>query len=303
LTPQQAKRFRWKKPAATAGFKAAESNNKNKTPSIFDSGAIDSFPMIRPHDEPAFRLTTDILKHRLSVLKREKLVAMKSRAEHLSKLDDAKKCIRDRFENQLRDWISWSWPINDGRERVGPNTPVPPVDGPYELVGSPNGKDVLLPRLDENRCESSDLDVTKGANVHRIWNSFIEQCPKRTMENHKPQPLATRPVNNSAVLDETPPIRYRRLSVFEHLSHSREIDQCRALPHILKHRYAPPSTKASKKKDKSKHAPPNQSEICWKALLLQPKSASQERANEWSIVRNHFTTNSRSHKVLGIVQQ
>lgn len=191
-TPQQAKRFRWKKTNATTATKRSTSgdiddatngsNGQNK-PSVFDSGTIDSFPMIRPHDDAAFRLATDMMKHRLAFLKRERMSSMKDRFEALQKLQRQEEWLQERFENQRRMWIQWAWPANIGRAQVDYNTPVPPVEGPYVLKDpSESGKGRLHT---SSRCESisekedpaADLDEGKmGDNVRHIWDSFVNTC-------------------------------------------------------------------------------------------------------------------------------
>ena len=294
-TPQQAKRFRWKKTATPVAAKTT--TGKTGKVSVFDSGVIHSFPMIRPHDETAFRLATDMMKHQLGVLKRERMSSMKERHENLAKLNAQKKRLFARFQNQLRDWVSWAWPINLGREHVDSSTPVPPVEGPYVLV------DPELCRLENPADENTEtseqkLLVNKGANVHRIWNSFLDQCPpsqssSESLVSPSLQPFGTRSANVAP--------RHHRLSIFEELAYGTEIDPCRALPHILKHRAVPGSGKNSKKWAAAAAVNPLcQQERCWKALLLQPKLINER--NEWDIVRDHFE-NSRSKKVLTILQQ
>lgn len=154
-TPQQAKRFRWKR-----GIK--KEGDKKISASVFD--VLDNFVMIRPHDSDAFDLSTDMMKHRLEVLKAERISNMKQRYEALRKLASKKKILQERFVNHKRDWIAWAWPINVGREKVDKNTPVPPVDGKYELPGKKIKKDE----------DSSENSVQMGSAVRRIWDTFLE---------------------------------------------------------------------------------------------------------------------------------
>ena len=193
-TPQQAKRFRWKKTgnatatkrsssASSDMEKATDGNNSKIKPSVFDSGTLESFPMIRPHDDAAFRLATDMMKHRLAFLKRERMSSMKDRFEALQKLQRQEQWLQERFENQRRMWIQWAWPVNIGREMVCNNTPVPPVEGPYLVHGPREKKEGQLGALQgyesmrENKDPTADIgQVQTGANVRRIWDSFVNTC-------------------------------------------------------------------------------------------------------------------------------
>jgi hypothetical protein len=186
-TPQQAKRFRWKKNGVNPVTPLGAGYNSTSTgpvkPSIFDSGTIDSFQMIRPHDDSAFRLVTDMMKHRLAVLKRERLSNMKERFDALQKLQRQENWLKERFANHRRSWLHWAWPVNRGRENVDENTPVPPVEGPY-IIGAPNTEtkgNKKEPSDDENNpTEGNDTDSVDdsgaaelGKNVGRIWESFV----------------------------------------------------------------------------------------------------------------------------------
>jgi hypothetical protein len=156
-TPQQAKRFRWKR-----GLK----NNKDEQnySSIFET--VDSFPMIRPDDKDAFDLATDIMEHRCAVMQTERLTSMRNRFEALKKLEVQKKALQERFENQKKSWAAWAWPINVGRgEKVNKNTPVPPVDSHY-----------VLERTEEKETlekEDSNEEECVGSAVTGIWESFL----------------------------------------------------------------------------------------------------------------------------------
>jgi hypothetical protein len=156
-TPQQAKRFRWKR-----GLKT--NKDEKNCSSIFET--LDSFPMVRPDDKDAFDLATDIMKHRCAVMQTEQLSSMRDRFEALKKLETQKKALQERFENQKKSWAAWAWPINVGRgEKVNKNTPVPPVDSHY-----------VLERTEKEETpegEDSDKDHCVGSAVTGIWESFL----------------------------------------------------------------------------------------------------------------------------------
>jgi hypothetical protein len=141
-THQQAKRFRWKKPGSST-------KKRVEKPTIFDADILENFPMIRPHDAAAYHLVTEMVKHRLSTLKRERMVNLKERHDHLEKLEEQMEYLKTRFANQRRSWMAWAWPKTLGRTYVDANTPVPPIEGPYTF----------------DDAES---------HAKRIWNSFVD---------------------------------------------------------------------------------------------------------------------------------
>jgi hypothetical protein len=323
-TSQQAKRFRWKKTTHNvhANNKTTRSNAEESStfgnvaeteidstaatkPSVFESGAIDSFPMVRPHDDAAFRLVTEMMKHRLAFLKRERMSGMKERFDALQRLQRQEAWLKERFENQKRAWVEWAWPVNIGRSTVDDSTPVPPVDGPYVLEeGKPSHSGNRTPNTvaDDKACESKE---EMGRSVHRIWNAYISTL---TESSNGKINVREREVDFILLLNivtkftcffldllelkikssgEHLSKSAKRLSIFEALAQGQQIDQCRILPHIIKHC----STK-------SRRAIHPQQERCWRALLHSESFES----NEWNIVREHFE-NSRSKKVLTILQQ
>ena len=176
-TPQQAKRFRWKKNVANPSVSSSASDKKGSSAtkaSHFDSGAIENFVMVRPHDGASFRLATDIMKLRLSVLKREKMNTMKERFEAQQKIKKQEERLQERFDNLRRFWIHWAWPVSCGREYVNDTTPVPPVEGPYVLKMSDGTDKKKVQSGNEQKDPQLDADSTElGKNVHSLWNSFV----------------------------------------------------------------------------------------------------------------------------------
>jgi hypothetical protein len=156
-TPQQAKRFRWKR-----GLKIKDQEQKDSS-SIFET--LDSFPMIRPDDKDAFDLAKNIMEHRCAVLQTERLSSMRDRFQALKKLETQKKALQERFENQKKSWAAWAWPINVGRENVNKNTPVPPVDSKYSLERAE--------KEETPEDEDSDEEHCVGSAVTGIWESFL----------------------------------------------------------------------------------------------------------------------------------
>jgi hypothetical protein len=175
-TPQQAKRFRWKKngPNPTSSISDKKSGMTSTKASLFDSGGIESFTMIRPPDAMAFRLVTDIMKLRLSIFKRERMSNMKERFETQQKLKKQEERLKERFDNQRRSWLHWAWPVNCDRNCVDDTTPVPPVEGPYLLKMKDNSHKKRSESADEKKDPALDVDsIELGKNVHVLWNSFV----------------------------------------------------------------------------------------------------------------------------------
>lgn len=170
-TPQQAKRYRWKK-----GFKPTilSSNGTAIAPRALSptmpfvkrkSTAFDSkdcFIMVRPLDKDAYDLGTKILAHHLGVLRSERIANLSDRWEARSALQAESAALKESFDNLKQYWQSWTWPINQGRaKKITEHTPVPPIDGEYNPVGT---------------TKTSRKKGKEGSGVpavQRIWQSFV----------------------------------------------------------------------------------------------------------------------------------
>jgi hypothetical protein len=219
-TPQQAKRFRWKR-----GVKKGE-KEKPKQQSKFDT--LDGFEMVRPRDAVAFDLVKAAMTHRLAVLQTERISETKQRFSELQKLDDVKKDLQRRFDDMKKDWTTWAWPVNRGREKVDKKTPVPRVEGEYNFAKRTTGF---------------------GSSTQCIWESFVNGPFDKT--------------NSMAPLSETSSINKsgKRLPIFRKLALGQPVDLDRTLPLIAKHA---PNLSSGPLADPDEH----QKEHCWKALLL-----------------------------------
>lgn len=177
-TPQQAKRFRWKKGMKHNKSESVNDNDEKGEKSAFDlTSGPESFPMIRPQDPDAYNLVTEILKHRLSVLRAERLSNMKDRFESLKSLEVSKKFLEERFISLHRSWGEWSWPTNVGRNSVNRNTPVPPVDAMYQIdTEKSHHKGAKINDLLECRKDNK-VNYTVGSSVKRLWESFVTTIP------------------------------------------------------------------------------------------------------------------------------
>lgn len=98
-----------------------------------------------PKDEDCFDLTTDVLKHRLSVLK-----GTKNSHEELLQIEKRFNAIKQHLT------IFGFWPINDGRENIDEMTLVPEANDTYSV-----------PEGNENcSCELKFYE--------RVWKSFTD---------------------------------------------------------------------------------------------------------------------------------
>ncbi|CAB9516475.1 zinc finger protein 36, C3H1 type-like [Seminavis robusta] len=154
-TPQQAKRFRWKRGGG---------DNKSPSSSIFDD--MDCFVMIRPHDCDASALTTKILQHRLAVLQAHQIsYTLLGGNANLLALDRQLSELLKLIVAHMEHWKRWAWPINEGRHHVDEETCVPPVDELYykDPNSMPNPSNVTKPAASFDRPSA------------KIWESFVSR--------------------------------------------------------------------------------------------------------------------------------
>jgi hypothetical protein len=277
-TAQQAKRFRWRKMS-----KSEDTKMEQKT-SVFDSR--ECFTMIRPQDSDAFALVTRILKHRHESLKTERLSSLSDRFEALKKLNNERDALEETFYNHRRHWIAWMYPMNEGRERVDDDTPVPPVDTDYNPI---------IDAKAQKRMNCDAIDTIGGTAIQGIWQSFtdtlqsIEQVDSTSSEDSK----SMKDGRQLFLSHES------RLPIFQSLRRGEHSSRDRTRPHI-KIRIDGTS---DEELPKTAHA--RQSERCWKALLLRKHHIVDglHACNEWDEVVDHFQNYSRSKKVLSIIQK
>jgi len=279
-TSQQSKRFRFKR-----GVNKKEDEKQSTKSSVFDS--LDSFTMVRPRDQEAYKLAGDMMEHRLNVLRMERISNMRERFEALQQMEEQKKALQQRFEELKASWLAWAWPVNHGREKVTKNTPVPPVDGNYEFKENVSGSDSEH-GYDEDDDDGGQQSAKIGSATRNLWRSLVLtdfsnlETPKSGFQVISPSSK----VNKSGW----------RLPVFEKLAGGTPVaPDYTPLPHILDN-----SSTQNKADMSTSSTSSSQEERCWKALLLQPQS--DKEINEWGLVREHFEK-SRSKKVLSIIQQ
>lgn len=271
VAAQQAKRFRWRK---TSKY----DDSKLDKVSVFDTR--ECFTMTRPSDRDAFDLATKILEHRFATVKAERLTSMEERFEALQRLKHEKQIMEDIFMRLKRNWISWAYPINNGRQLNDANTPIPPVDAEYH------------PIIDEKMLQHNQTDASAptvfGSAVEGMWRSFIATIKHDDAEADQKEsgPTASR----------LGPF-HKRLPIFVWLSSGEFICPDRSLPHITG--FVKKTKKDIKKLKTTQYS--LQSERCWRSLLL--KKDKPNELSEWHMVLDHFQNFSRSKKVLTILQQ
>ena len=276
-TPQKAKRFRWKRPSKEEASK----------PSAFDG--IDSFPLIRPHDEESYHLVTEMMNHRLAVLRAEHIVNLRERFEALKNLEQGKLALQESFEGWKTYWTEWQWPVNIGRETVTKKTTVPPVDGKYKI---------LPPSLKTQDDDSAEEEqVQTGRFAYPVWKSFVSvdfdsmTTVRRSMRiltetphfSHRFVTIQKESYHKKTNTTST----HKRLRIFEQLAEGEPICYDRSLPRLEPFSETPDAATIRLQKR------------CWQALLLPDSELCG--TNDWSIVREHFEK-SRSKKVLTILQ-
>lgn len=278
--PDVAKRFRWKKKS-----KFDDSHTNKNTSSVFD--IRECFFMVRPSDQSAFDLATEMLKNRYQTVKAERLNPIKARFAMLEQLQKDRASLQQMFENHKRHWIAWTFPIHNGRHTADDETPVPPVDAMYDPI-----LDMELIR--RKKADGEDLSNIVGVAAKRVWESFVS-----TMKI-----LQTYGIDTAAC---APPVVNEdcRLPIFVDLSHGLSIC-CPSghLPHILNSRVKLPSKPGAVLPKKSYE---KQSERCWRSILLDNNQSCSNNSDEscphdWGEVMEHFF-NAKSKKVLRFVQQ
>lgn len=180
---QQAKRYRMKKGTVSGNIEVKSKTQDSQAldvgveQSVFDfPSKFDSFPMIHPQDPDAHELITDILKHRLSVLRAERISILKERFDLLKILEVKKAELRERFIHIQRSWVSWAWPINVGREKVNKDTLLPPVDVLYTMQTVNDEKQVHI----SPSVNVMQRNVLGGA-VVKLWQSFMSTLSHRNV--------------------------------------------------------------------------------------------------------------------------
>ena len=149
-TPQQAKRFRWKRGVNNKKQGREDTNGLCSVASKFD--VRESFDMIRPSEHNAYTMATNMLVHHLDVLRANRISNMCERAIALEGLAAKRKNVENCFDGLVRAWKNWTWPVNEGRDKVDDSSLVPSVDAFYKPIG-----------------DDVDCNVLS---INKVWESF-----------------------------------------------------------------------------------------------------------------------------------
>jgi len=254
------------------GLSKSSSNDDDASKTI-EIPEYSPFFNYQPIDNDTFNLVTKILLHRSRVL----LLWILSPPPQLkNKITTSLKAyeyqIESHFESLRRHWVTWSWPINDGRGQIDDETDVPPVSGEYELSMNDNNNPCLV--YFHGKFESDEGEIisrrTKGT-TFLIWQTFINTMKflkllkenKTTNEKHF-ETSFIHPLSNR-----------RRLSILRALSMGFVIDgNNRILPSLKEEEYI--------KND------PNESE---EAQIYAPGTISS-LFYEWKTIQDHYDTSS-----------
>lgn len=142
---------------------------------IVSSCSIPPFNSCQPVDEAAFDLVTNIMKHRLLVLK---YFSSSSNQQGLRMLATEEESLLKCFESQRRFWVTWTWPKRTGSNYIDNNTDVPDIDGAYSFVTYGNrayGEDAIFFGVDQPpRYRGLHPVISKNAKLATglVWKSF-----------------------------------------------------------------------------------------------------------------------------------
>lgn len=174
----------------------------------------------QPIDRNAFDLITNILVHRSRVL--QLWIADPPPQRYMafvSALETYENKLLSSFESQRRHWMTWSWPLNQGRGKVDDSTDVPPVNGTYNF----SVHDEEAPSTAFFRGKDDGLEAEVVSNISKlattfVWDSFVSNMQSGTkLEMKKDNQDLTRWQSNIR-------LKTRRLSTFQTLSTGSSIN-------------------------------------------------------------------------------
>jgi hypothetical protein len=142
---------------------------------ISASCSIPPFNSCQPVDDAAFDFITQIMNHRIKVLK---YFSSSSDEQALRSLALEEESLLKCFESQRRFWATWTWPKRTGSNYIDDNTDVPDIDGAYSFVTYGNrayGEDSLFFGADQPSRMKRHPIISEKAKLATgfIWKSFV----------------------------------------------------------------------------------------------------------------------------------
>jgi len=143
---------------------------------MIDSTEIHPFCDYQPIDIPTFNLVTDILSHRLLVLKTrcglwnyDEVQSTKT-----SLCVDEQELI-DRFVSLRRHWVTWSWPVQFLEDEIDEMAEVPSIDSEYKCIidGIDNFQTESFHGFNDERLQDVVSSCMTAYAPAFIWKSFI----------------------------------------------------------------------------------------------------------------------------------
>lgn len=178
----------------------------------------------QPHDDSTFDFITDILNHRLDLLKSEK--ENENNIHRQFRRRQQSEALKNKFVSFCRHWTTWSWPVRLLEEAITDETIAPQVEAEYYFtVDDEYGfqTEAFFGQDDTELMDLRSSDESKLLPLF-IWKSFLFNlqliCRKK---NHDRRVKSPRDV----------PHRYlNRLKVFQILSRGNTMSRSRRLPHL-----------------------------------------------------------------------
>ena len=139
------------------------------------------FNNYQPVDNDTYDLITDILKHRVRYLDSKVVLPQDSGSKMRKELriQQDEEDLKSRFESLRRHWMTWSWPVRSGVDKVDRNTPIPDTDGEYYFgLEDPSNFQIEIffgVDKDPKKPDAVSNPMTKAA-VAFLWESFLINC-------------------------------------------------------------------------------------------------------------------------------
>ena len=145
---------------------------------------IDDLPHFynyQPVDNDTYDLITDILKHRVRYLDSRVVLPQDSGSTTRKELriQQDEEDLKRRFESLRRHWMTWSWPVRSGVDKIDRTTPIPDIDGEYYFgLEDPTNFQIEIffgVDKDPGKPDIVSNPMTKAA-VGFLWESFLMNC-------------------------------------------------------------------------------------------------------------------------------